>query len=105
MLALWIAYLGYGAVMGAVGYRTLAKLEGEADALALDVDALRARRLAMQREADLLHPQNLDKEMVEERIRSVLGYVRAGDMVVPRAELDRFLATQPEPLVEGTADQ
>jgi|JRYH01.1.fsa_nt_gb cell division protein FtsB len=97
LLACWIVYLAYGAVAGAAGYRTLKELEAEAAREQAALAALRARREALEKRADLLNPRSLDPDMVDERVRAVLGYARAGDVVVPRDELDRMLqATKAE---------
>lgn len=91
LLACWIAYLAYGAIAGAAGYRTLRELEAEAAKERAALAALRARREALEKRADLLNPKSLDPDMADERVRAVLGYARPGDIVVPRNELDRML--------------
>jgi cell division protein FtsB len=94
-VACWIAYLGYGAVDGAFGYRALAALKKEAAAKRTEVQVLTARREAMAHRADLLNPHSLDPDMIDERARAVLGYARDGDVVIPRAEVERLLKTAP----------
>lgn len=91
LVAAYIVYLTYGAISGAAGYSALKRLRAEETALRAEVDAISARRQAMQKRADLLNPRSLDPELMEERIRAVLGYAREGDIVVPRAEIDRIL--------------
>lgn len=56
-----------------------------------EVDLLRARREALEKRADLLNSKSLDPDLVDERIRSILGYSREGDIVITRQELDRAL--------------
>ena len=73
LLASWVAYLGYGAMAGASGYRVLAELEDEAAALQAEVDALGERRALLEKRAGLLHPKSLDADMLDERVRAVLG--------------------------------
>lgn len=98
LVAAYIAYLAYGAIAGAAGYSALKRLQAEQTALKTEVDAIRERREAMQKRADRLNPHSLDPELMEERIRAVLGYAREGDIVVPRAEIDQILrADKPNP--------
>lgn len=95
-VAAYIAYLTYGAIAGAAGFSALQRLKVEEAALKAEVDAITNRREAMQKQADLLNPHSLDPELMEERIRAVLGYARKGDIVIPRAEIDRVLRAEPD---------
>ena len=88
----WAAILVYSAVFSNTGYRALAGVEAETTALAEEVDLLRARREALEKRADLLNSKSLDPDLVDERIRSILGYSRDGDVVISREELDRAIA-------------
>ncbi len=87
----WIGYLAYDAVVGATGYRVLRKLQAEVDAKAAEVDTLAAQRRMLETVARQLNPKSLDPDMVEEKIRSVLGYVADGDVVIPRDQLEEVL--------------
>ena len=91
LIACWIAYLGYGAVAGASGYRVLSELRTEIAAKRAVLEEARARRLILAHRAELLNPQSLDPDMMDERIRAVLGYARPSDIVMPRDELERLL--------------
>lgn len=91
LIACWIAYLGYGAIAGASGYRVLAELREEAAEKRAALEAARARRAILAHRAELLNPRSLDPDMIDERIRTVLGYARPDDIVIPRDELDRLL--------------
>ena len=95
LLACWVIWLGYGALAGAAGYRTLAELRAIADAKAAELAEIRERRMALERRADLLHPRSLDPDMIDERARAVLGYAREGDRVIPRREVERMLRAAP----------
>ncbi len=92
LFACWIAWLAYTAVAGAAGIRALGDLKSDIAARRVELAKLTAQREALARRADLLSPKSLDPDMVEERIRAVLGYARDGDLVIPRSELDRLLA-------------
>lgn len=85
------AILVYGAVVSDTGYRALGELREDSQEKAASLEELRARRLALEKRADLLNSKSLDPDLLDERIRAVLGYSREGDVVIPRSELDRLL--------------
>ncbi|NWG71343.1 MAG: septum formation initiator family protein [Parvularculaceae bacterium] len=91
LFACWIAYLAYGAVAGAASYRTLRGLNAEIAAHKTELAEISARRAALQKRAELLNPKSLDPDVVDERVRAVLGYARPGDIVLPRSEIERLL--------------
>lgn len=93
LVACWVVYLGYGAIAGAAGYRVLGELRLEAEEKRVALDEIEARRRALERHAGLLNPKSLDPDMLDERIRAVLGYAEPGDIVVPKSELERMLET------------
>jgi cell division protein FtsB len=86
--------LVWGATASDTGYRALSQLQDEAEVKTAELDALRARRLELEQRADLLNPKSLDPDILDERIRAVLGYSREGDVVIPRRELDRLLSEE-----------
>lgn len=92
LMMCWAAVFIYNAVASDTGYGALLSLQSEVAAKTAEVDALRARRMALEKKADLLSSRSLDPDMIDERIRTVLGYARDGDIVVSRRELDRLLA-------------
>jgi cell division protein FtsB len=69
----------------------LAELRKEVAAKDAALAELTARRTALAQRADALNPHSLDPDMVDERVRAVLGYARDGDLVLPRDELERML--------------
>lgn len=95
LFACWIAYMAYGAVAGAAGFRVLNKLDAELATKRAELSELAARRDALARRAGLLNPKSLDRDMIDERVRSVLGYAREGDIVIPRTEVERLIKKKP----------
>ncbi len=89
--ACWIAYFSYAAIAGATGYRALGSLRAEAAARAAEVETLTLQRRRLERVAGQLNPKSLDPDLVDEKIRAVLGYVGAGDVVIPRDQLEEIL--------------
>ncbi len=90
----WIATMLYSAVAGKSGYGELSRLEAEAELSEAELDALRERRAALQQRADQLSSKSLDPDLVDERIRSVLGYSKDGDRVISRQALDQLARRQ-----------
>lgn len=86
-----IAYFAYDAVIGATGFRALRTLEAEAEAKSAEVEALSAERRRLEIVAAQLNPRSLDPDMADEKIRTILGYVDKGDLVIPRDQLEEIL--------------
>ena len=95
--ACWISYLAYGALAGAASYPALHELRREAAMSRAELKTLEARREALAKRAKLLNAHSLDPDLVDEEVRSVLGYARPGDMVLPRDEVRRVLAASKTP--------
>jgi cell division protein FtsB len=86
-----IIYFAYAATLGPFGLREGARAAQARDALAGEVIAIEAQRDRLRLIADQLNPRGVDPDLLEEKIRSVLGYAAEGDIVIPREELDRIL--------------
>ncbi len=84
-------FIAYDAVAGPTGFRTLRDVRAELSLKRAEVEALAARRAALERTADQLNRRSLDPDLLDEKIRSVLGYAAEGDIVIPRDELERML--------------
>ena len=91
LIVCWTAFLALDAVAGPTGFRALREVRAEAAAKRAEVDALAERRRALERTAGQLHRRSLDPDMLDEKIRSVLGYAAQGDIVIPRDEFERLL--------------
>jgi cell division protein FtsB len=97
ILACGIAYYGYDAIAGATGHRMLRSLRVEAQATSAEIAALVAERRRLQQTAAQLSPRSLDPDIVDEKIRSVLGYVASDDIVVPRDQFEELIGEPPGP--------
>ena len=91
LLVGWACLLIYSAVAGDTGFRAATVLEQEIASKTQSVDALRKRRLTLERRADQLNSRSLDPDLVDEKIRLILGYSQEGEIVVPRRELEEAL--------------
>ncbi len=87
----WAAVFIYSAIAGEAGYGTLAELQVELQEKSAEVEALRARREALEKRANLLNSKSLDPDLVDERVRSVLGFSAEGDIIIPRDEISRLI--------------
>ncbi|OFX00338.1 MAG: hypothetical protein A3E78_02910 [Alphaproteobacteria bacterium RIFCSPHIGHO2_12_FULL_63_12] len=90
-LTCWTLYFTYDALIGATGYRALTALRAEVEAKSAEVASLAAERRRLEIIAEQLNPRSLNADMADEKIRTVLGYVEEGDLVIPRDELEEVL--------------
>ncbi len=91
LILCWAAIFIYSAAAGQSGFGALSALNREVEGRAAEVDALRARRIALEKNADQLASKSLDPDLAEERIRKILGYTRDGDVIVTAGELEEAL--------------
>ncbi len=79
-------YLAFHLMHGERGYFALQGVQGKlADARA-DLGEVRARREKIEHNVELLRPQSLDADLLDERTRIVLGHTRPGEIVVLGAD-------------------
>jgi cell division protein FtsB len=77
-----LGYFTWHAMKGSRSFANYEKLELKIAALEGDLDAARARRAEFEQRVDLLRPENVDPDLVDELARQVLGFAAAGDLVV-----------------------
>ena len=90
-LVFWILIEAYGAFLGPSSQRAIKILIAERDAVAAEVAAIEAHRDTLRARADMLNPRRLDPDLIDERIRAVLGYVEVNELVIPREEFENAL--------------
>src|SRR5579862_2326807 len=78
-----MAYFAYHAVQGDRGLIAWWKLRYEIERTDLTLADVTAERQALERRVSLLRPESLDRDMLEERARIMLGFVHPDDRVVP----------------------
>ncbi|MEE8245960.1 MAG: septum formation initiator family protein [Alphaproteobacteria bacterium] len=81
LAALAIGYFGYHAVQGDRGVLTWLQLKQEIAAISTELEAARTARLGLERRVALLKPEGLDRDMLDERARVVLGLAHADEVV------------------------
>ncbi|NQW10902.1 MAG: septum formation initiator family protein [Alphaproteobacteria bacterium] len=93
--SLLVAYFAFHAIEGDRGIKTWQRLDQEVVAATGTRAALVARRTAMEARVAMLHPDSLDRDLLEERARLLLGYVPAnavvmGEPIIPTTRLAGF---------------
>jgi cell division protein FtsB len=77
-------YFGYFALYGRHGLVNYAKLQREAELRQADLDRIVAERSALERRVNLLKPESIDPDLLEERARDTLGLTGPNELVLPR---------------------
>ncbi len=68
-----LSYFAYHALEGAHGFKSWLELSAEKDALVIKAAEIRDQREALQNKVALLKPDNLDPDLLSERVREQLG--------------------------------
>lgn len=76
------AYFTFAAVQGDYGVIRRVQLNAEAKALTAERDALEAEVARMENLTRRLSDAYLDLDLLDERARDVLGYIRADEIVI-----------------------
>lgn len=82
-----IAYFGYHAVKGERGLLAYVRLSSEIESLQAELAEVDAKRLRLERRAQLLRAQGLDLDMLEEQAQSQLGLAHPDDVIILTAPL------------------
>lgn len=77
-----IGYFAFHAVEGDRGLRAYFALNLRTELAREERDALRYDRMMIERRVDLLKPESLDLDMLEERARKILNKVHEDDFVI-----------------------
>jgi cell division protein FtsB len=75
-------YFTFAAIQGDYGLFRRAEIEAEQKQLALELAALNARVARMENLTTRLSDDFLDLDLLSERARDILGYVRADEIVI-----------------------
>ena len=77
-----IGYFAFHAVEGERGLRAYFALNLQTELAREERDALRHDRMVIERRVNLLKPESLDLDMLEERTRMILNKVHEDDFVI-----------------------
>jgi cell division protein FtsB len=80
--ALAVAYFAYHAIEGERGVLAYVKLTGELESAQQIARQVSGERAELEHRVDLLSPDSLDPDMLEERARSLLNYGHPNEKVI-----------------------
>lgn len=75
-------YFSYHLVAGHRGYFRLMSLEHQIASVTADYEALKTEREAVEKKVIMMRPGSIDRDLLEERARYVLGYNYADEFVL-----------------------
>jgi len=78
-----MVYFGYHVLQGDRGLIAWWNLRYEIERTDMALFEVTAEKEALERRVSLLRPESLDRDMLEERARIMLGFVHPTDRVVP----------------------
>jgi cell division protein FtsB len=82
LAGLLVAYFGMHAYSGNHGLRAKEDLEQQRSQLSAELARLQEERTEWERRVELLRPESVDPDMLDERARASLDYVHARDLVL-----------------------
>ena len=77
-----VVYFIYHTIQGDRGLRAYVNLRKEVEVATSTLSVLNAERVILERHVRLLHPNSLDRDMLEERARAILNAVHNDDVVI-----------------------
>ena len=83
--ALAIAYFVYHAVQGDRGLAAWWNLRYEIEKTNFERGEVSATKRALEQRVSLLRPESLDRDMLEERARLMLGAIAGDELIIPLA--------------------
>lgn len=75
-------YLVYGAWNGERGLKTKVEYANQMQSLGAELEALQAQRRTWQHRVDLMRPDAVDRDLLDEEARAVLDRVNKNDLLV-----------------------
>jgi cell division protein FtsB len=82
LACLAVAYFAYHAVQGGRGLMAYVRLNHEVARAEQVLKLTEAERERLRRRVELLHPEHLDPDMLDERARETLGLMHPDEVVV-----------------------
>lgn len=82
LTVLMLAYFGYHALEGDHGMKAWLRLTAEKAQLSETAADVRARREAIENKVALLKPDNLDPDLLAERVREMLGFSHENEVIL-----------------------
>lgn len=76
------AYFSYHWIAGERGYFRLMTLENKIASKTVEYEALKTQRAAVEKKVIMMRPGSIDRDLLEERARHVLGYRHADELIL-----------------------
>ena len=77
-----VVYFAYHAVNGDRGLMAWLEMNDRVAVAEAAAETISSQRRVIENRVRLLHPESLDPDMLEERVRIMLNYAYAGDIVI-----------------------
>jgi cell division protein FtsB len=81
-----ISYFAYHTIYGNRGYLAKKTIETKIEKAEEELEKVRSDRIEIEHQVKLLRPETLDKDMLEEQARKVLGVAKSEEEVIINAE-------------------
>ena len=78
-------YFCYHLIAGQRGYFSLLSLESQIEQASIDYTTLKQQREAVEKRVVMMRPGSIDRDLLEERARYVLGYKYADELILPQS--------------------
>lgn len=82
LCAVFVSYFGYHAYHGEFGITSRYRLQAETADLQAQLDAVRERRIELERRVRLMHDGTMEKDMLDEQARSALNLSRSDEITI-----------------------
>jgi hypothetical protein len=89
VILLMLLYFIFHSIYGSRGVIAYFKLQAELENAHSKLNTLRVERLEIENKAKLLRPESLDKDMLDEKARNVLGVVSPNEQVFKKENLNK----------------
>ncbi|MDX1917015.1 MAG: septum formation initiator family protein [Rickettsiaceae bacterium] len=77
-----LCYFVYHTIYGNRGIISMQKLKNKIEETVINLDHIRSDRIELEHKVKLLRPDSLDKDMLEEEARKVLGVAKENEEVI-----------------------
>jgi cell division protein FtsB len=77
-----LLYFGYHTVQGDRGIIAYLRLNGQLERTQIELVESNVARAVLTKRVDLLRPENLDRDMLDEQARHILGLAHPNDVVI-----------------------
>ncbi|MEM7618700.1 MAG: septum formation initiator family protein [Pseudomonadota bacterium] len=75
-------YFSYHLIAGPRGYLELKQLEYQIEQASADLNELEIERAAIEKKVKMMRPGSIDRDLLEERVKHVLGYTAEDEYIL-----------------------